>query len=725
MRGNETSGSRLSPFVERASKLVLPATFASMTDFKTTVLTHPKGRRRRPRRKTNFIAWVLVGSLISVISVFVLIYTYYSARAGLINIDVVREMPKASLLYDFQGHAFSRFFEENRIAMPIDKPVPKLLGEAVVATEDRRFYKHGAIDPYGMLRAAVSNLTGHGGRQGGSSITQQLARNSIGRLERTYDRKFLEIFLAHRIEQSFTKEQILRYYLDRIYFGQGLYGAETTAYAFFGVSVQQLNLAQSALLAGMISSPNASSPWKDIRAAKAARDRALARMVKANYITQAEADRASKAPLALRPRPDFGGGFATSEVRRQMELILDSNTIEQGGLKIFTTIDSHLQNVAENALAARIAEIEASKGESHASGFGDPNTGLPDEDVLEGAFFAMDPANGAIRAVVGSRDFALSQYNRAMQARRQVGSTIKPLIYATAFAEKGYCPASTIDATPFNLRAPGPIPSGGGDRKMMRINDALVTSDDYAAPRMGEIVGYDLLNQYAHKCGVTTDIPPFRSSFLGACDLSLNELTGIYATFANQGIWVRQHIVVEVRDDKDRVLYKYEPEGHRVFTPQVARQVTGMMENVLDFGTGAPVRQDFGFTAPAAGKTGTTNDYKDAWFEGFTTHLVAGAWIGYDTPREVMAGGYGAKVALPVWANVMKQMKGSYAMQPFPVPDGLVASTVGANIFGHGERYYLTPEQGRLLDESPDESENPDGGHPGGSIIERFLNIFR
>src|SRR5277367_518511 len=207
-------------------------------------------------------------------------------------------MPKASILYDNQGHPFSRFFDENRIALPMDKPVPKLLAEAVIATEDRRFYSHGAIDPIGIARAAVSNIIHRGARQGGSTITQQLARNSIGRLERTYDRKILEIFLAHRIEEAYTKEQILRYYLDRIYFGQGLYGAETTANAFFGVSARQLNLAQCALLAGMISSPNASSPWKDIDAARAARDRALTRMVKAGDITQAESDAAAKAPLA-------------------------------------------------------------------------------------------------------------------------------------------------------------------------------------------------------------------------------------------------------------------------------------------------------------------------------------------------------------------------------------------------------------------------------------------
>jgi membrane peptidoglycan carboxypeptidase len=209
--------------------------------------------------------------------------------------------------------------------------------------------------------------------------------------------------------------------------------------------------------------------------------------------------------------------------------------------------------------------------------------------------------------------------------------------------------------------------------------------------------------------------------------MSLNELTGIYATFADQGVWVKQHIVVRVLDDRNRVIYQYQPEGHRVFTPQIARQVTGMLQNVLDFGTGAPVRQEYGFRAPAAGKTGTTNDYKDAWFEGFTTNLVAGVWIGYDTPRQVMTGGYAARVALPVWANVMKQMTMTYSMQDFPVPSPLVASTQGGGFFGtgQGERYYLMPGQGAALDQGTDTDDSSETGAPRRGIIDRIFDIFR
>ena len=214
---------------------------------------------------------------------------------------------------------------------------------------------------------------------------------------------------------------------------------------------------------------------------------------------------------------------------------------------------------------------------------------------------------------------------------------------------------------------------------------------------------------------------------MGAGELSLNELTGIYATFADQGVCVRQHIVVQVLDDKDHPIYKYQGEARRVFTPQIARQVTGMMQNVLDFGTGAPVRQQYGFAAPAAGKTGTTNDYKDAWFEGFTTHLVAGVWIGYDKPREIMPGGYAAKVALPVWANVMKQMKDTYPMTEFPVPGGLEAVNVGGGLFSRGERYYLTPGQRALLAQEPTlpAEENTNQASAKKGFFDHILDIFR
>ncbi|MEI9999651.1 MAG: penicillin-binding transpeptidase domain-containing protein [Verrucomicrobiota bacterium] len=306
-------------------------------------------------------------------------------------------------------------------------------------------------------------------------------------------------------------------------------------------------------------------------------------MVRAGYITQAQAGQARRTPLALRAaarlrrrlRHQRGAPAARVDPRRHRSAA--------GRAEDFHHHRLAAADRAEGALAARIAEIEKSKGEEHTNGFGDPNTGLPDENVLEGAFFAEDPANGAIRAVVGSRDFAVSQYDRAMQARRQVGSTIKPLLYATAFAEKGYCPASTIDSSKFDMvHAQNGVVPEGDPPDPLRVNDALVKSDDPSAVRMGIILGPDLVADYARRCGVTSDIPPYPSSYLGACQISLNEAHRHLRDLRQPGRVVKQHLVVQVRDENDNVLYQFQPEGHRVFTPQVARQVTGMMQNVLD-----------------------------------------------------------------------------------------------------------------------------------------------
>lgn len=678
----------------------------------------------------SLIKWGLIWTNVIVGLLLIGGYLYYSFRAGLVDIRCVEQMPEASILYDCRGYDYGRFFSENRISMPADKPVPKLLVEAVIDKEDRRFYTHGGVDWYGTARAAVSNILHVGARQGGSTITQQLARNSIGMLERTYDRKILEIFLANRIEQKYSKDDILRHYLDRIYFGQGLYGVETAAQSFFGKSVEKLNLQECALLSGIISSPNGSSPWKDMAAAQAARARALKCMVEAKHITQEQADSANKSPIALRPRPVFNGGFAAEEVRHQLEQIVDQDAIQQGGLKVFTTINSDLQRISEAAVAKTVAELEAKKGQAHPGGLVDPQTGQAYDNLLQGSFIAIDPYYGAVRAIVGSRDFATSSYDRALLSRRQVGSTLKPLIYAIALTEKGVNPATFIDATPFNLHKPsegGPFDGGGfGGRKMIRINDAIVDSDNYAAMRMGLTIGLPALNSYAKNCGVTTELGPDASAFLGSSGLNLLELTEIYQTLANEGVWVRPHFIIEVRNSKDEVLYHYQPEARQVFTKEVARQVTGMMENVLDYGTGAPIRQEFHFRAPAAGKTGTTNEYKDCWFEGFTTHLVAGAWVGYDKPQEIMPGGYAARVALPIWARVMTQAKPLYKMEPFNVPADLQVAAYPSPTGLGPERYFLTYGQAQQISQNntPQQTDQDDSDRRPG-FFQRIINIFR
>lgn len=633
-----------------------------------------------------------------------MVIAIYSIRAARIDLSVVEKMPEASLIFDYHGQNLGRFFDENRILMP-SGPLPKRLVQAIIATEDQRFYSHRGIDPFGIARATLINITGTGIRQGASTITQQLARNSIGRFERTYDRKLLEIFLAMRIERRFSKEQILRAYLNRIYYGQGIYGAETAASAFFGKSVGDLDLSESALLAGMISGPNSFSPWKNYNLALAARSRALARMEKESIISPSQRKQAESQPLSLRPRTNFAGSYYQDEIRKILEVYVDPEQLSQGGMKIFTTIDYGLQDTAERVLVQSLQEVEQAPDypsrRSKAS-----------VAALQGAFFAMDPATGAIRAMVGGRDYTASSFNRATMAHRQVGSTLKPLIYSIAFAEKNYSPASWIENTPFDLtKIDGAEQPPTGGRTFLRINDAIVKSDNYAAVRAGNLVGPELFVYYAQQAGIESGIPPFPSSYIGACQLTLAELTGLYSTFANGGVWNKPYLITEVQDEHGQVLYRNEPESRRVFAPEVAYQVTGMLQNAVDYGTGQTLRSKFNFKEPAAGKTGTTNDYHDAWFVGYTTSLVAGVWVGLDQPATTMPGGYGGRLALPVWARVFLAAREHYAMTEFPKPDSLEKVTLDGGLFsGKPEQVvYLRPEQVWQVNAKPEEGSEASG----------------
>lgn len=612
---------------------------------------------------------------------------FYGVRASLIDLQVVHKMPTASQVLDAHGRPLGRFFEQNRVPMP-DGPPPKLLSQAIVATEDQRFWWHPGVDPLGMVRAAIANVMPGGVRQGASTITQQLARNSIGMMQRTYDRKILEIFLAMRIEGQYSKEEILHHYLDRIYYGNGLYGAETASQAFFGKTVRDLTLGEAALLAGMVSGPNSFSPWgrptDDTKTARTriqraldARDRALDRMVRHGFIKEAEADKARKEPFALKPRPDFSGSYALESIRLSLSDDLTEEQLEQGGLTIHSTIDASLQQAAETMVAEGIARIEASKG------FPARNRG-----DLQAAFYCLDPSTGAVRALVGGRNFQETPYNRATQARRQAGSTLKPLLYAIGFKESGFSPASWIENTPFNLNLPDGAARPNGASQYIRINDAIVKSDNYAAVRMGHFVGPEKLASYSQQCGIESAIPPVPSSYLGSCDVALSELVQLYGVFAHQGVWNKPYIVTEVVDDRGKVLFRYIPESRRVFPPQVATQVTGMLENVTRVGTGASLRSKYHFTKPAAGKTGTTDDYKDAWWIGYTSSLAAGVWVGLDQPETIIADGYGARLALPIWARFMNHAQSTYPMIPFPIAAGLDRSELPDR-----QVVYLSPGQ--------------------------------
>ncbi|MEZ0295749.1 MAG: transglycosylase domain-containing protein [Candidatus Methylacidiphilales bacterium] len=624
-------------------------------------------------------------------------FAYYYTRAASIDLDVVEKMAQTSIVYDARGKPIGQFSLENRINIAQDKPLPQRLVQAVVAKEDRRYFNHGGVDFYGVARAVVAALIPGGVQQGASTITQQLARNSINRFDKNMDRKLLEMFLAWRIERQYTKEEILRLYLNRIFFSHGMYGVETASRAFFGKSVDKLTTGECAMLAGMIASPNNYSPWTDYKKAILARDRALKQMERSGYITAAERQKIEKEQIALRPRLAMpGGSYELDAIRREVEAIFSSSTeIKTGGLRISTTLDPAVQQVAQRSLDEKLAAIEdlaatkklraqesaaahkdKQKDKDGANGAAASSEKLTSNDddgadqaKLQGAVVVMDPNSGAVRAIVGGRDYKTSPLNRAIDTRRQVGSTLKPLIYACAFAEHKLNPASWIEATTFNLAKP--IPMSSSNPKVLRVNEALARSDNYAAVRAGALVGPETLVYYAQKVGITSGMPPYNSTYLGACDISVMEMAGVYSTFAAGGTYNKPFLVVQVQDSDGTVRYQHEAAPTPVFTPQVARQVTGMMETGVDFGTGESLRSKFKFKSHAAGKTGTTNDYKDAWFIGFTSSLVTAVWTGYDRPRTITPGGYGAKVALPIWADVMTYSEKIYPNDAFITPSDM------------------------------------------------------
>jgi penicillin-binding protein 1A len=613
----------------------------------------------------------------------VAVATFYNVRAGRVDLFVVRDMPQTTVIYDMHGRPIHRFFSQNRVLMPEGK-VPFPLREAIVSTEDRRFFEHHGFDAWGIVRAAISNLIGHGNLQGASTITQQLARNSIGRLERTLDRKLLELALARRIEKAYSKEEILRHYLDRIYYGRGLYGAETAARAFYGKTVGQLSLGEAALLAGMVSAPNRFSPWTDVEAALRARNRALKRMAKAGFITKAQREAAQAEQLALRPRPEEKGNYFADEIRKVLAPYVSEEELLEGGLKIFSTLDQDLQSVATSTVRDQVEAIESS-AEARKGGAG---------SALEGAMIILDTGSGAIRAMVGGRDYATSEFNRATQARRQVGSLLKPFVYGAVFEALGYSPATWVDTTPFDLTHPDTASASSG-HSFLRVNEALARSDNYAAMRMGQLVGPGSVITFLRQCGVWSSLKAFPSLFLGACELSLVEVTSAYATLGAGGVWHEPFLVVQVQDAEGRVLFQRQPAARVAMSPEVARQVLGMMEAVMDWGTGAPVRTKFGVSGPAAGKTGTTNDYRDAWFMGLTSQLTGGVWVGADQPRTIASSGYGGRLALPIWGTVFRAAEQRYPPAPFAVPTGLELVELDAGILSkyRAQTVWLRPDQ--------------------------------
>jgi 1A family penicillin-binding protein len=650
----------------------------------------------------------------------------------------------ASVLLDRSGEEVARLTPVSRDLVAL-VDLPEHVASAFVAVEDRRFRDHGGVDWRRTGGSALANVRAGGVREGGSTITMQLARNVFpDRLpgeERSFRRKILEARVAREIEGSFSKDEILELYLNHIYFGGPVYGIEAASRYYFGKGATALDLAEAATLAAMPKAPNAYNPRTRPEQNRARRDLVLALMAEQGRIEAADAEQAQSRPLrvvAERPPPREEpppAPYFVRAVRRALEARLGDALYSQP-LRIHTTLDRDVQAAAERALAGRLRAIEAG---SHGRFGGERRYGAADAVTptgtlyLQGAAVVMEAETGDVLAVVGGRDYADSPFDRAIQARRQVGSAFKPFVYATALVE-GYAPSQWLTDEPLEMELAGgekwaPRNFDGQYRGEVTFREAAVRSNNVATVRLAMAVGMSDVARTARQSGVSNGLHELPSLALGTAELSLLQLTASYSPFATLGERVHPRLIRLVEDTTGKKLWSPKVQRRRVMDDGVAYLVTDLLRDAVDRGTGRGARQA-GFTGPAAGKTGTTDDGHDVWFVGYTPELLAGIWIGFDRPRAVVGDATGGDLAAPVWGELMRAVhSGRPTPEPWERPRSVVARSVDPPtglILAEGCR----PESGDATDELFLRSDLPSticpaGEEEGRSIIARLVEGIR
>ena len=606
----------------------------------------------------------------------------YDVTAGLPKREAINglgDMAQSTTILDARDRPTFTIFKEQRFELPLEKMSPNLI-KAVISVEDQRFYQHSGVDAIRTAGAIVKNFETGRRSEGGSTITQQLARQTFLSRDKTYRRKLKEIVLASYIEGEYSKNEILQMYLNKVYFGDGLYCVEAASRGYLGKSASDLTVDEAALLAGLIQSPSSYAPTGNLERAVARRSIVLQTMVSSGAIDTQTAERARKAPVRLINGLEINedtGLYFKEAVRRELVDRFGWPRVSQGGLRVYTTLDADLQRSAEALVEKNLREIEGRRGFTHP-----PRAKLAKvkegemPDYLQGALFAMDPATGYVRALVGGRDFNESRFNRAIQAKRQSGSAFKPFVFAAAL-EAGYTPATLI------TRLNDPILASEGEwlpedehstADSMTLRAALRTSSNRAAVQLLNTVGIPKAVTAAEKMNVGTP-PSVPSLALGASDVTLSALTAAYGAFANGGIVRKPVLIRRVEDSDGNVLYTEAGKADRAVSESTAFLMASMLADVVNAGTAYRARQS-GFMLPAAGKTGTTNDYVDAWFIGFTPKIVTGVWIGFDQPKSIIRNGYAGEIAVPLWAGFMKVATKDDKPEWLTRPAGVIGTNV-------------------------------------------------
>ena len=569
-------------------------------------------------------------------------------------LDRVGQMAQSTTVYDRTDRVAFTLHREQRTDVALSDVSHHLIG-AILGVEDQRFYEHRGFDPRRIVGAALANLRAGHPVQGGSTITQQLARQSFLTLDKTYRRKIQEVILAARLERRYSKDEILEFYLNKVYFGDGLYGVEAAARGYFGKSARDLSIGEAATLAGLVKSPSNYAPTVDIEKATERRDVVLGAMFSTGAIDHETWDLERAAPITLSDTLRIDEGHAQyfrEEVRQQLVSLFGVDRVLEGGLRVFSTIDPAMQRAAEVAVATGLERIDARRVvAARRVGRGAPGA---DEAPLQAALIAIEPETGHVRAMVGGRDFGDSKFNRAVQARRQPGSAFKPFVYAAAL-EAGYTPATIIhdlDVPVDTLQGEWTPDDGHSEAASLSLRAALTMSSNRAAVRLLQEVGIPEAVEFAEGMGVG-HVPSVPSLALGSGEVTLQAMTAAYAAFINDGNVPTPILIRRVDDTEGQVLFESEVTVTPAVSEMTAFLMTTMLADVINAGTGYGARQA-GFTLPAAGKTGTTNEYRDAWFVGFTPLLATGVWVGFDQPRTILPNGFAGDVAVPVWADFMR-----------------------------------------------------------------------
>ena len=620
--------------------------------------------RRHPKKNTRRI---------TIIAALVFLVMLMGAGLGFLTASI-HTMPNlkgdirpavSSQIFDANGNLITTIHSvENRLPASINK-IPKNLQNAFIATEDARFYQHSGVDPRGILRAVWSNLTDKGISEGGSTITQQLARNALLSQDQTIKRKIQEAFLSLQIERKYSKEEILEMYMNHIYFGQGAYGVQTAAQIYFGKNVEDLNLAECAMIAGIPKSPNYYSPSSNLKAAKERQAVVLEQMVKYGYIDSLTAAKARTTEIKIAPRQADVTAPAPYFTDYVIQLLIDkygADAVYKDGLKVYTTLDLEMQTKAEQALK-KLPTIQTDE-----NGIKQP----------QGAIVAIEPHTGHIKAMVGGR--GNDQFNRAVLAERQPGSAFKPFVYLAAI-ESGYTPASVIDDSPVSFGSWSPMNYDRSFHGQVTMRSALEQSLNVVTVKLAQQVGIDKALYYAQQMGISTLVLTGDTNdrnlamSLGGLTRGVTplEIASAYGVLANNGVRVEPTAIVKVVDRNGKVIEEYVPKEKVVVNERSAFLLTDMLKGVMTNGTGTGAY----FGRPAAGKTGTTSDYKDAWFVGFTPDLVAAVWMGCDNP-DYLNGITGGTVPATIWKSFMSGVADKYVARDFVRPSGIVGARVSS-----------------------------------------------